>query len=91
MPADLHAIGIVPQMVGVMDRPGAQPSDASLEFLNAWNREHRYGVAGKDEDGAVWFRMPVNLHGGVSEANWSDTVDWWRIAAFEFRDALYRQ
>lgn len=66
-------------------------AEASLDFLNAWNREHRYGVAGRDEDGSVWLRMPVNLFGGVSEANWSDTVDWWRIAAFEFHQALNKR
>ncbi len=60
----------------------------SLEFLNAWNIDHRYGVATRDEDGSALFRMPVNLHGGVTETNWSDTIDWWRIAAFEFREGL---
>lgn len=62
----------------------------TLEFLNDWNLNHRFGTATRDEDGIAWLQMPVNLYGGVSEANWSDSVDWWRIAAFEFRDALHK-
>lgn len=66
----------------------AQPS---LDVINAWNRENRYGVAYLDADGAAWLKMTVNLHGGVSEENWADTVDWWRIAAYDFGDLIFKR
>jgi hypothetical protein len=35
--------------------------------------------------------MNVNLHGGVTRANFDDTIDWWRLVLSEFpiyHDAL---
>ncbi len=50
----------------------------SLSKMNEWNKEKRYTRAYQDDDGEAILEMTVNLYEGVSQANFLDTVDWWR-------------
>lgn len=62
--------------------------DVTLQALNEWNRTKRFGKAYIDHEGDPVIEMSINLDFGVSEDNFVDTVDWWRIAVTDFRDLL---
>ncbi|MCH8168505.1 MAG: YbjN domain-containing protein [Proteobacteria bacterium] len=56
------------------------------EMMANWNREKRFGKAYLDQDANANVEMSVNLHGGVSQANLDDTIDWWRLVLSQFAD-----
>lgn len=68
---------------GVLFRAGFE-KPVSLEVVNAWNQEKRYGQAYRNEDGTATVAMAVNLRYGVERRNFDDTADWWRIVLDEF-------
>lgn len=57
----------------------------SLEKINDWNRDKLWGQAYRDDENDPWISVVYNLDGGVTKANFADTVDWFRITleAFE--------
>jgi hypothetical protein len=62
-------------------------SDETLaQTVAEWNREQRFGKAYIDEDDRAAVEMNVNLHGGVTRDNLTDTIDWWRLVLAEFSD-----
>ena len=61
-------------------------ADVSVDVLNGWNRDNRFGKAYLTPDGAVALEMDVNLDFGVSELNFDDTVDYWVIVLRNFRE-----
>lgn len=63
--------------------------EATLASVNQWNSQSRFSAAYIDDEGDALLQMPVNLYGGVSDTNWDDTVDWWRVMAGEFREYVY--
>ncbi|MGF1462229.1 MAG: YbjN domain-containing protein [Maricaulaceae bacterium] len=60
--------------------------DAPLEpdVINLWNLDRRFAKVAVDGQGDPYLQMDVNFYGGVSWANFLDTLDWWRIAVEEF-------
>lgn len=58
--------------------------NATVEAVNAWNRDKRFGRGFLDEDGDPVLEMDVNLFGSVTSVNFDDTVDWWRIIMADF-------
>ncbi|WP_308915026.1 YbjN domain-containing protein [Jannaschia sp. LMIT008] len=60
----------------------------SATFVNGWNRDKLLGRAYVDAEGDPILEYGVNLHGGVTPQNWSDSVDWWRVMVEAFEDAL---
>lgn len=52
----------------------------SLEAINQWNAQKRYGKAFIDSEGDPVIQMTVNLDYGVSESNLDDTFNWWTKA-----------
>ena len=60
--------------------------DLTDEKMAEWNREKRFGKAYIDEDDRAAVEMNVNLHGGVTQDNLNDTLDWWRLVLAEFSD-----
>ena len=59
-------------------------SGISLETVNEWNRVSRFGRAYLDGEGRPVLEYDVNLFGSVTEANFEDYVDWWRIVLESF-------
>ena len=65
------------------------PEGASLDRINMWNLEKRFGKAYLDTDGDAVIEMDVNLDFGVTLRNFDDTVDYWRTVLIEFAAFLY--
>lgn len=59
--------------------------EVSMDDINAWNRDKKFGKAYIDKDGDPRFEMAVNLDYGVTQRNLDDTFDWWTkiLAGFE--------
>lgn len=51
----------------------------TLEQINAWNRDRRFGAAYLDADQNATVEFDVNLAGGVTAANFDDTLQWWQV------------
>lgn len=60
----------------------------SAAKVNEWNRSKLFGQAFVDEEGDPFIEMTVNLDGGVSEENFADTFDWWRIVVEGFEEHI---
>lgn len=57
----------------------------SLEQVNEWNREYRFGKVYLDDEADPFIEMDVNLDfGGVARENFADTFDWWLVTTREF-------
>jgi len=53
--------------------------------INEWNRTKRFSRAYIDDEGDPFLEMDVNLdYGGVSDGNFQDTLDWWRVSVESF-------
>jgi len=62
---------------------------ATLDKLNEWNANRRYGTAFIDKDGDVGLKMTTNIDYGVSKKNLEDSFDWWGKAMKAFlKDVL---
>jgi hypothetical protein len=62
----------------------APTGSVTLESLNDWNRDIRFGKAYLDAEGAPTIEWDVNLFGGVTATNLDDTFDWWKIILTKF-------
>ena len=51
----------------------------TLEQMNAWNRDRRFGTAYLDADQNATVEFDINLAGGVTAANFDDTLQWWQV------------
>jgi hypothetical protein len=60
----------------------------TLERLNEWNRERRFGTAFVEENGIVRVRLSVNVRGGLTEANLLAWFEWYRRVLKEFTDHI---
>ena len=56
----------------------------SIDEMNRWNRERRFGDAYLDENNNATIEFDVNLAGGVTAVNFDDTLQWWQVALAEF-------
>ena len=62
----------------------------SMDAVNQWNAENRFGKVYIDSDGDLALEMDVNLARGVSSGNFEETVDWWRATMEEVKRDLVR-
>ncbi len=62
--------------------------ESSLERVNNWNREKRFGRAYIDTDGDPALDMAVNIDYGVTTKNIEDTFDWWSKAMSRFEEQV---
>ena len=56
----------------------------TVERLNEWNRNKRFGSAYLDAENDPILEMDVNIDYGVTRKNLEDTFDWWRVILGEF-------
>ncbi|WP_108661518.1 YbjN domain-containing protein [Acuticoccus kandeliae] len=62
--------------------------ETTLESMNAWNRDHRFGTGYINNEGYPTLEYDVNLDYGVTPRNLDDTFDWWRVTLGEFKEHL---
>ncbi|MEZ5846166.1 MAG: YbjN domain-containing protein [Geminicoccaceae bacterium] len=58
--------------------------ELTLEQINRWNNERLFGVATLDPEGTSTIGLDVNLDHGVTQANFTETVETWRLLLTEF-------
>ena len=63
----------------------------SLNDINRWNRDKKFGTALLDTDGDPVLRMFVNIDFGVTEKNLEDTFDWWSKALSVFKKDVLKE
>lgn len=60
------------------------PGNVTVDDMNAWNQDKRFGKAYLDFNNDPVIEWDVNLFGGVSARNLDDTFDWWKIVLENF-------
>ncbi|MDJ0822464.1 MAG: YbjN domain-containing protein [Paracoccaceae bacterium] len=60
----------------------------TLQAVNRWHKENRFGTVHLDDEMDPFIDMDVNVAFGVSDANFADTVDWWRVVLSGFKDFI---
>ena len=65
-------------------------SRISLNALNEWNKNKRYGQAYLDKDGDPAIKYTVNLDYGVTRGNLDDTFNIWTIILKQFRKEVLK-
>lgn len=56
----------------------------TIEQMNQWNRDRRFGTAYLDSNMNATIEFDVNLLGGVTAVNFDDTLQWWQVVLQEF-------
>ncbi|MEL7312534.1 MAG: YbjN domain-containing protein [Pseudomonadota bacterium] len=59
-------------------------TDVTLQDVNRWNNEKRFGKAYIDDEGDPILTYVINLNGGVSYENLEDSFDWWQTMLSSF-------
>jgi len=67
---------------------GWSGAKVSLEEINRWNLQKRYGKAYLDRDGDPRLEMVVNIDYGVSVKNLEDSFNWWSKAMKGFKEEV---
>jgi hypothetical protein len=65
------------------------PGNVTLEQMNSWNQDKRFGKAYLDFDNDPVIEWDINLFGGVSARNLDDTFDWWKIVLENFAADMF--
>ncbi|RMA42170.1 YbjN domain-containing protein [Rhodophyticola porphyridii] len=63
-------------------------SGSTLEFLNQWNADKRFGSAYLQEDGDVILHYSTSIRYGVNQRNFEDTFDVWQVTLNQFVNRL---
>jgi hypothetical protein len=65
----------------------SEPNTATIETINEWNENNRFGRAYLGDDGIARIEMDVDLDdGGVSQALFEDNLEYWAIVMSRFED-----
>jgi len=62
----------------------------SMNEINTWNKNMRYGKAYLDDDNDPTLEIAVNLNHGVTRTNLDDTFDWWGVALDGFEEDVLK-
>ncbi|MDD7909256.1 MULTISPECIES: YbjN domain-containing protein [Pseudovibrio] len=55
-----------------------------MDSINTWNEERIVGKAYIDDERDPYLEYFVTTKGGLTEENFEDAVDWWRVAVGQF-------
>lgn len=58
----------------------------SIQDVNAWNRDKRFGKVYLDRDLDLCLELPINLDFGVSYKNMEDNFKWWNMILKDVKD-----
>ena len=61
---------------------------ATLDQVNAYNTNNRFGQAFIDAAGNVGLDMSSTVQGGVTRQNIKEVIDWWKTALTSFEQKL---
>ena len=62
---------------------------SAVELANDWNYDNRFAMSYRGKDGSISLVLDVNLDkGGVSAANFEDTLNWWDDALVRFKQHI---
>lgn len=65
----------------------AEPNTATIETMNAWNKENRFGRGYYGDDGIARIEMDLDLDdGGMSQALFEDNLEYWVLVMGRFQD-----
>ena len=64
------------------------PNGVQLQTLQDWNSKKVWGQAYRDDKKDPWLALPVNLKGGVTAENLSDTIDWWKTLLKQYAEFI---
>jgi len=60
------------------------PDAASLNMMNKWNNQFRFGKAYVNTDGQPTVEMMVNLDGGITKSYLRSLLKWWGLVLRDF-------
>ena len=60
------------------------PDAASLNLMNKWNNEFRFGKAYVNGEGRATVEMTINLDGGVTKSYLHSLLKWWGLVLRDF-------
>ena len=64
-----------------------QPNTATIETMNAWNTDNRFGRAYLGDDGIARLEMDLDLDdGGLSQALFEDNLEYWALVMSKFEE-----
>jgi hypothetical protein len=63
----------------------------SLERINAWNRDKRYGSAYLDDENDPWLQMDLDLEGGATTGQVTEYVELWDTLLGQFQTFIYAE
>jgi hypothetical protein len=61
---------------------------AKARAINDYNLKMRFGAAGIDPDGTAELRLSIIIDGGVTEENFANWFELWKLAIKEFQRAI---
>ena len=64
------------------------PNGATMDAMNAWNQSHLVGQAYLDGEMDPYLNYFVTTTGGLTQGNFADAVDWWRVVLTEFKTTV---
>jgi len=64
---------------------GWTDANVTMDTINRWNRDKRFGKAYLDKEGDPRIEMDVNLDYGVTTRNFEDTFDLWSRVLKSFK------
>jgi len=64
------------------------PNGSTMEVVNTWNQSNLVGQAYLDPEQDPFLNYFVTTTGGLTQENFADVVDWWRVAMGNFETAI---
>jgi Putative bacterial sensory transduction regulator len=64
------------------------PNGSTLQVINDWNTNNLVGQAYLDAAQDPFLNYFVTTTGGLTQANFADVVDWWKVALGNFETAI---
>ncbi|MDG2003065.1 MAG: YbjN domain-containing protein [Novosphingobium sp.] len=55
------------------------------ELANRWNKAKRFVQMAARDNGSLWLSYDVTTVGGLNQANFADTIDWWAVMLSQAR------
>ena len=64
------------------------PNGSTLDAMNQWNQNNLVGQAYLDAEQDPFLNYFVTTTGGLTQENFADVVDWWKVAVGNFQTEI---
>ncbi|EYD76735.1 hypothetical protein Rumeso_01693 [Rubellimicrobium mesophilum DSM 19309] len=64
------------------------PNGSTLDAMNTWNQNNLVGQAYLDNEQDPFLNYFVTTTGGMTQENFADAVDWWKVAVGNFKTEI---